>query len=102
MLSTMKGYILLILFLLLLLIFIPFILPNGGVGGDFTSYLKIASELPQLKDNLFPIGFPFILKIFSLITGEYFYSSMLVKVICFLSIILFSYKKQFYFKETVF
>ena len=102
MLSTMKGYILLILFLLLLLIFIPFLLPNGGVGGDFTSYLKIASELPQLKDNLFPIGFPFILKIFSLITGEYFYSSMIVKVICFLSIILFSYKKQFYFKETVF
>lgn len=102
MLSIKKSYLILILLILLLLIFIPFLLPNGGIGGDFATYINIASDLPKLKDNLFPIGFPFVLRIFSFITREYFYSSIIIKLFCYLFIILFSYNKKFYFKETVF
>ena len=84
---------------LLILIFLPFFLSNGGVGGDFHYYIKLANNLPALDDNLFPIGFPLFLRLFKSITNEYFYSSLFLKVTCSLFILWHSYKKQFYFRE---
>lgn len=81
---------------------VPFLLPHGGIGGDFPLYIKIAKDLPEINNNLFPIGFPFFLRIFETLTSEYFYSSLLLKSTCFIFIIFFSYKKKFYFIETVF
>jgi len=92
----------LVLFYFVLINTIPFLLPHGGIGGDFSQYIKIAKDLPQLTDNLFPIGFPIFLKVFETFTAEYFYSSLLLKSVCFIFIILFSYKKNFYFIETFF
>lgn len=84
-----------------LIIFVPFLLSNGGLGVDFLSYVKAADKLPVFDDNLFPIGFPFFLRLMETLTNEYFYSSILLKSICYLFIICFSFKKDFYFRETV-
>lgn len=81
---------------------VPFLLPHGGIGGDFPLYIKIAKDLPEINNNLFPIGFSFFLRISETLTSEYFYSSLLLKSTCFIFIIFFSYKKKFYFIETVF
>lgn len=83
------------------LLIIPFLLAYGGVVGDFPAYLKIADELPHPSTNLLPLGFPIAIKFFSLITGEYFYSSLLLKMICFGSMIGFSIWKKFYVIETL-
>lgn len=91
----------LIILSLSFIIIIPFLLSNGGLGGDFIFYIKMANKLPVFDDNLFPIGFPFFLKMMETFTSEYFYSSILLKIICYLFIIYFSYKKNFYFRETV-
>ncbi len=92
---------LLALITLILTILIPFLLPYGAVTGDFPAYLKIASEIPSPSNNIFPFGFPLLIKIFSCITSEYFYSSLLLKILCFLSIIGFSVWKRFYITETI-
>lgn len=84
-----------------LIIFIPFLLSNGGLGVDFLSYIKAADKLPIFDDNLFPIGFPFFLKLMESLTNEYYYSSIILKTICYLFIIYFSFKNNFYFRETV-
>ena len=91
----------LILLTLSLIIFIPFLLSNGGIGGDFMAYVKVANKLPLFDDNLFPIGFPLFLRLIKTFTGEYYYSSILLKSICYLFIICFSYKYKFYFRETL-
>ena len=91
----------LILITLFLIIFIPFFLSNGGIGVDFLTYIKIADKLPTFDENLFPIGFPMFLRFIKILTGEYYYSSILLKVICYLFIICFSYRFKFYFRETI-
>ena len=83
------------------IVFAPFILSYGGISGDFPAYLKIASEIPSPSNNLFPIGFPLILNVFSLLTKEYFYSSILLKIVCFISIIGFAIWKRFYVTEII-
>ena len=87
--------------LTLSLTLVPFLLAYGGVVGDFPAYLKIADELPHPTSNLLPLGFPLAIRLFSICTGEYFYSSLLLKMICFGSIIGFSVWKKFYVIETI-
>ncbi|MDH0673085.1 MULTISPECIES: hypothetical protein [Empedobacter] len=86
---------------ILIILFIPFLLSNGGIGEDFNYYINLADKLPAVEDNLFPLGFPLFLRLFKEITNEYFYSSILLKLICFLFILWHSYKKQFYFREVL-
>ncbi|WP_158212059.1 hypothetical protein [Kaistella haifensis] len=54
----MRKYIVLAFVIVLVYFFQSFFLPAGGAGADSLSYFGIASDLPQLKTNLFPIGFP--------------------------------------------
>lgn len=81
--------------------FQSFFLPTGGIGADSLSYFGIASDLPELKTNLFPLGFPFLIKIFHFVFQDYFWAGKMLNISMVIIILVFSYVKKFYFRETV-
>ncbi len=88
-------------FSLLGIILVPFFLPYGGIAPDSVSYFKLAKNLPCVENNLFPIGYPVLLKIGYFFTQEFYFSSHIISILSYTLIGLFSYFKKFYFKETV-
>ena len=97
----MKKYLFLAVAVTLMYFFQSFFLPTGGIGADSLSYFGIASDLPQLKTNLFPLGFPVLIKIFHTILQDYFWAGKMLNISMVIIILVFSYVKKFYFKETV-
>lgn len=74
---------------------------TGGVGADSLSYFGIASDLPHLKTNLFPLGFPVLIEVFHFIFQDYFWAAKMMNITLVLIILFFSYFQKFYFRETV-
>lgn len=78
-----------------------FFLPTGGIGADSLSYFGIASDLPDLKTNLFPLGYPILLEMCHFFIKDYFWASKILNFVFITGILSFSYYKRFYFRETV-
>lgn len=97
----MKKYVFLAAAVVLIYFFQSFFLAEGGIGADSLSYFGIASDLPEIKTNLFPLGFPVLLKIYESIFGDYFWAAKMINISFVIIILIFSYVKKFYFKETV-
>ncbi|ROI04895.1 hypothetical protein EGH90_09390 [Kaistella haifensis] len=97
----MRKYIVLAFVIVLVYFFQSFFLPAGGAGADSLSYFGIASDLPQLKTNLFPLGFPVLIKLFHSVFQDYFWTAKFLNISMVVVILVFSYFKKFYFKETV-
>lgn len=97
----MKKYIYLAIIVVIVYCFQSFFLAAGGIGADSLSYFGIASDLPNLVTNLFPLGFPALIKFCHFIFQDYFWASKMLNISMVISMLLFSYFKQFYFRETV-
>ena len=97
----MRKYIVLAIAVAIIYFFQTFFNATGGIGADSLSYFGIASDLPHLKTNLFPLGFPILLEGFHQIFNDYFWAGKMLNITMVLSVLLFSYFKKFYFKETV-
>ena len=97
----MTKYVFLAVVVTVIYFFQSFFLPTGGIGADSLSYFGIASDLPQLKTNLFALGFPVLIKIFHFIFQDYFWAGKILNISMVTMILLFSYVKKFYFRETV-
>ena len=93
----MRKYIVLAFVIVLVYFFQSFFLPAGGAGADSLSYFGIASELPQLKTNLFPLGFPVLIKLFHSVFQDYFWTAKFLNISMVVVILVFSYFKKFYF-----
>lgn len=65
------------------------------------SYFGIAADLPHPETNLFPLGYPAALQLFFEIFGDYFWASKFLNTTMLAIILLFSYFKRFFFRETV-
>ena len=65
----MKKYIYLSIVIVLIYVFQSFFNATGGIGPDSLSYFGIASDLPRLETNLFPLGFPVVIRFFYEIFG---------------------------------
>lgn len=74
--------------------------PFGGIMSDSLSYFGIAEDLPRPETNLFPLGYPLLIKFFHLIFQDYFWAYKILNLLFTISILVFSYKKKFYFRET--
>ena len=98
---TEKKYIYLYFAILFFAIFIPFFISYGGIVADTLSYIKIADSIPDVKSNLFPLGYPLIIRFFHSFTDDYYFSARIISILTVLLIGVFSYYKKFYFKETV-
>ncbi|MCD1118915.1 hypothetical protein [Chryseobacterium turcicum] len=80
---------------------VPFFFSNGGVGADSLSYFGIAADLPNPETNLFPLGYPVLLRLIYNIAGDWFWTSRILNLFLIITILSFSYFKKFYFRETV-
>lgn len=99
--KSMAKYIVLAVLIIILNFVHSFFLPSGGVYADSLSYFEIASDLPNPVTNLFPLGYPTMLRGFFEIFGDYFWASKFLNTSMLIVILLFSHFKRFYFKETV-
>lgn len=97
----MKRYVVLAVLIVIVFAIVPVFLPSGGVTADTLSYLGMTSDLPDVKTNLFPIGFPVFIKIFQQITDDYYWASKIAVGVLPCLMLAFSYYKKFYFPETV-
>ena len=97
----MKKYIWLAVAIVIIYSGQSFFLSAGGIGADSLSYFGIASDFPKLITNLFPLGFPALIKVLHSVFQDYFWASKILNVMMVIGILLFSYFKQFYFRETV-
>lgn len=97
----MKKYVWLAIVIVIIYSGQSFFLSAGGIGADSLSYFGIASDFPRLITNLFPLGFPALIKVFHSVFQDYFWASKVLNVLMVVGILLFSYFKQFYFRETV-
>ncbi len=97
----MKKYVWLAVVIVIIYSGQSFFLSAGGIGADSLSYFGIASDFPKLITNLFPLGFPALIKVFHSVFQDYFWASKVLNVLMVIGILLFSYFKQFYFRETV-
>lgn len=97
----MRKYIILAVLIVILNFINSFFLASGGVYADSLSYFGIAADLPNPVTNLFPLGYPAALRFFYEIFKDYFWASKFLNTSMLLIILVFSYTKKFYFKETV-
>lgn len=97
----MKKYVVLAVAIVLIYFFQSFFLAAGGIGADSLSYFGIASDLPRPETNLFPLGFPVLVQLFHWIFQDYFWAAKLLNISMVIGILVFSWFKRFYFKETV-
>lgn len=97
----MRKYVLLSVVIVTIYFFQSFFLATGGIGADSLSYFGIASDLPKLETNLFPLGFPALIQLFHFIFQDYFWASKMLNISMVIIILIFSYFKKFYFRETV-
>ncbi|WP_326981977.1 hypothetical protein VUJ46_17340 [Chryseobacterium sp. MYb264] len=97
----MMKYKILSVIILVIYFFQTLFVSYGGVGSDSLSYFGIASDLPKPQTDLFPLGYPFLLRMAHFFTKDYFWASKLLNFIFTGTILLFSWQKKFYFRETV-
>lgn len=97
----MKKYIYLAAFAIVIYFFQSFFLAAGGIGADSLSYFGIAADFPKIETNLFPLGFPALIKLYHFFFQDYFWASKFLNISLVFGILLFSYFKKFYFRETV-
>ena len=94
------GYILLNIVIFISIIITPFFRIDGGVSDDTFNYVKIAYHLPDLISSVFPVGYPLFIKLGYLFSNDYYISTRIIACVGYLFIVLFSFVKKFYFKET--
>lgn len=99
--AAMRKYVYLAVAVTVIYFFQSFFLPTGGIGADSLSYFGIASDLPGIETNLFPLGFPVLIKIFYTFFQDYFWAGKMLNFFMVILVLLFSYFKKFYFRETV-
>ena len=97
----MRKYIVLAVITVIIYFCQSFFYATGGIGADSLSYFGIASDLPKLETNLFPLGFPLLIKFFHWIFQDYFWVGKMLNISMVIIILLFSYFRNFYFRETV-
>jgi len=90
----------LVIFCSLIFISIRLMYSSGMLTPDSIQYLKQADNFWEYKTN-FPLGYPLAIKIASCITGSLFTASKLVNLFSYLGVIIFSYRKKFYFPQTL-
>lgn len=97
----MLKYKILAVIIVVVYFFQTFFISFGGIGADSLSYFGIAADLPHPETNLFPLGYPILLKMTHFLSQDYFWASKILNGLFSVIILSFSYYKKFYFRETV-
>ena len=74
---------------------------KGRTNPDSIRYMRFAHNLPQIDNTTTPLGYPAFIKFFTFFSFDEFWSSKVIGILAFLFIIFFTWKKKFFFKESV-
>lgn len=74
---------------------------KGRVNPDSIRYMRTARAFPTIDNTTTPLGYPLSIKFFTFFGFDEFWSSKVVGISAFLFIIIFAWKKKFYFRETI-
>lgn len=86
----------------LMMIILRFLLnEKGRVSPDSIRYMRFAHIFPTIDNTTTPLGYPLSIKLFTFLGTDEFWSSKIVGIAAFLFIIIFSWKKKFFFRETI-
>ena len=99
---TEKKYIYLYFAILFFAIFIPFFISYGGIVADTLSYIKIADSIPDVKSNLFPLGYPLIIRFFHSFIHDYYFSARIISILRFYLLEYFHILKNSISKKQLF
>ncbi len=74
---------------------------KGRTNPDSIRYMRFAHVFPTIDNTTTPLGYPLSIKFFTLFGSDEFWGSKLVGVSALLFILFFTWKKNFFFKESV-
>lgn len=74
---------------------------KGRTSPDSIRYLRFAHNLPVIDNTTTPLGYPAAIKFFTYFGFDEFWGSKIVGILAFLFIIFFTWKKRFFFKESI-
>ena len=74
---------------------------KGRVNPDSIRYMRQAEIFPIIDNTTAPLGYPLMIKLVSFFGTDPFWASKIIGVAAYVFIIIFAYKKRFYFRETV-
>jgi hypothetical protein len=63
--------------------------------------MRFAHNLPEIDNTTTPLGYPAAIKFFTFFGFDEFWSSKVIGILAFLFIIFFTWKKKFFFKESI-
>lgn len=72
---------------------------KGRVSPDSIRYLRQSEMFPIIDNTTAPLGYPLFIKFFTIFGMDDFWSSKLVGILAYTFILIFAYKKKFFFKE---
>lgn len=86
----------------LMMIILRFLLnEKGRTNPDSIRYMRFAHVFPTIDNTTTPLGYPLSIKFFTFFGADEFWSSKIVGISSFLFILFFTWKKKFFFKESV-
>lgn len=74
---------------------------KGRVNPDSIRYMRFAHVFPTIDNTTTPLGYPLAIKFFTFFGFDEFWGSKVVGISAFLFIIYFTWKKKFFFRESV-
>ncbi|WP_333852191.1 hypothetical protein [Epilithonimonas sp.] len=74
---------------------------KGRVSPDSIRYLRQSEMFPIIDNTTAPLGYPLFIKFFTLFGLDDFWSSKLVGLLAYTFILIFAYKRKFFFKELI-
>lgn len=74
---------------------------KGRTNPDSIRYMRFAHNLPEIDNTTTPLGYPAAIKFFTFFGTDEFWSSKIIGIAAFLFIIFFTWKKKFFFKESI-
>lgn len=97
-----KNIQILLVIITLVMTFLRFLLnEKGRVNPDSIRYMRFAHVFPTIDNTTTPLGYPLAIKFFTFFGFDEFWGSKAVGISAFFFIILFTWKKKFFFRESV-
>lgn len=72
---------------------------KGRVSPDSIRYMRQSEIFPIIDNTTAPLGYPLAIKFFTFLELDHFWSSKLIGILAYTLILIFVYKKKFFFRE---
>lgn len=90
----------LLIILSYMMIIVRFLLnEKGRVNPDSIRYMRQSKIFPIIDNTTAPLGYPLFIKFFTYFGLDEFWSSKLIGILAYTALLIFAYRKRFYFKE---